>query len=227
MHREEFTNTLIEDEFISALIAQIKTIAKQLKIEEINSLISQIEEDLFSNKKEMSRFTAFLITQLKSFIESDYEEEEHSNYEENSSDNNNTNNVTETTVKKITGGNSNSKNYTTTNSTSNDNSYSPTNKPTKIANDIGIDELIEYIEKPDETKAKKNKKKLKKKKNAIKKGTTMYSSMEKNSEECDLEVENFKKCIMENQSSGNSKKIRPQISKEWIKNIVEMVNVKI
>jgi hypothetical protein len=225
MHREEFTNTLIEDEFISALIAQIKTIAKQLKIEEINSLISQIEEDLFSSKKEMSRFTAFLITQLKSFIESDYEDEEQSNYEENSSDNNNNiNNLTETTVKKITSGNSNSKNYTTTNSTSNDNSYSPTNKPTKISNDIGIDELIEYIEKPDETKAKKNKKKLKKKKNAIKKGTTIYSSMEKNSEECDLEVENFRKSIMEIQGSGNSKKIRPPISKEWIKNIVEMVN---
>ena len=46
LHRLNF-----EDEFISALILQIKTIYKQMKIEEINELILQIEEDKPSKKK--------------------------------------------------------------------------------------------------------------------------------------------------------------------------------
>ena len=222
MHREEFTNTLIEDEFISALIAQIKTIAKQLKIEEINGLISQIEEDLYSSKKEMSRFTAFLIAQLKSFIESDYEEEDNSNYEGNSSDNE----TSGMTVKKLTL-NSPSKNYTTTNSTSNDNSSSPKNKPAKISNDIGIDELVEYIEKPDEKKMKKNKKKIKKKKNLPKKDSQGLNLNDtKYLEECDKEVESFRKSIMESGSNAKSRKIRPPISQEWLRDIVKSVNVK-
>ena len=69
MHREEFTNTLIEDEFISALIAQIKTIAKQLKIEEINTLISQIEEDL---KNDVVGHEASLKVAKASYFKADF-----------------------------------------------------------------------------------------------------------------------------------------------------------
>ena len=225
MHREEFTNTLIEDEFISALIAQIKTIARQLKIEEINALISQIEEDLYSNKKEMSRFTAFLIAQLKSFIESDYEEEEISQAEQSNSSDTNTNQMMQ--VKNLTL-NSHSKNYTSTNSTSNDNSSSPKNKINKIYNDLGIDELVEYIERPVEKKAKKNKKKLKKKKNGKKENSNSNLNDQKYTEEFDREVENFKKIILEGSLNAMKiRKIRPAISREWISNIVKLVNVQL
>jgi hypothetical protein len=188
MHREEFTNTLIEDEFISALIAQIKTIAKQLKIEEINLLISQIEEDLHSKRKEMSRFTEFLIEQLKSFIQSDFEEEEE-----------------EKSPERIINGN--------TNCTSNENSSSSKH----VKEDIGIDELVEYIEKREEKKTKKNKKKHKKnKKEKIIIG----------SESIDNEVENFKKIIYEESlNSRLIRKIRPQISEEWILNLSKFISI--
>jgi hypothetical protein len=60
MHRDEFTNTLLKNEFIDAQITQIKTIAKELKIEEIHYLLSQIEEDPNTSKREMTRFSGFL-----------------------------------------------------------------------------------------------------------------------------------------------------------------------
>jgi hypothetical protein len=210
MHREEFTNTLIEDEFISALIAQIKTIAKQLKIEEINLLISQIEEDLTSEKKEMSRFTNFILEQLRSFIQSDFEEEEET---ANLSD---SPNECEPTNDQFPNYQITQLNYSEelpTHYTTNDNSSSPKGR---ISTNIGIDELLEYIQTAEVKKDKKNKKKLKKKKkNKNKKETPEV-------EELDEEVENFKKCLMETYMSGPIKKIKPLLTSDWLSKIVRM-----
>ena len=225
MHREEFTKTLIQDEFISALIAQIKEIARQLRIDEINQLIFQIEEDLYSKKKEMTRFTEFLITQLRSFIEIELEDEEEESLNEagNSSDRSDVNGGSPHVFEvKSLSLNSLSKNYTT-NSTSNDNSSSPKNK---IAHDIGIDELVEYIEKTDDCKIKKNKKKLKKKKNKKETASQIENDI-KDTEEFDREIDNFKKLIAENSKSAIcTKKIRPLFTKEWLSAIANLVNAK-
>ncbi len=208
MHREEFTNTLIEDEFISALIAQIKTIAKQLKIEEINTLISQIEEDLHSEKKEMTRFTNFLLEQLRSFIQSDFEDEEE---ETNLSDEveQRTSQFPNYQITSLT----NFSEELPTNCTSNDNSSSPKGR---ISNDIGIEELLQYIQTTDVKQEKKNKKKLKKKKNKNKKESTV--------EEYDKEVEDFKQILLASSVSVPIKRIRPVLSAEWLNNIVKTSN---
>ncbi len=184
MHREEFTNTLLKDEFIDALITQIKTIAKELKIEEIHFLLSHIEDDPMKMKGEMTRFSAFLFTQLKSLIESDCD------YEDNSRSNSNSSETLKTNIQTKSQANSNSKYYTTNNTSFDnyENSSSPNSKVKKIANDIGIDELVEYIQKPEGKKIKKNKKKKKNKK------SEMVESVTSKSEE-DEEVEKFKKLI--------------------------------
>ncbi len=215
MHREEFTNTLIEDEFISALIAQIKTIAKQLKIEEINVLISQIEEDLYSERREMTRFTNFIIEQLKSFIQSDFEDEEEEGNFSNGSQNECDQKLSQYANYQNTPFTSYSHFTQQTNCTSNDNSSSPKGK---ISNDIGIDELLEYIQTAEEKKGKKNKKRVKKKKN--KKESLQV-------EEHDKEVENFKKSLIESYLKTPAKKIRPLLSQDWLSNIVKTCNVKL
>jgi hypothetical protein len=210
MHREEFTNTLIEDEFISALIAQIKTIAKQLKIEEINTLISQIEEDLHSEKKEMTRFTNFLLEQLRSFIQSDFEDEEEEETNLSEEIEQKPSQFPNYQITSLT----NFAEELPTHCTSNDNSSSPKGR---ISNDIGIDELLEYIQTTDVKQEKKNKKKLKKKKNKNKKESII--------EEYDKEVEDFKKNLMGNCASAPVKKIRPVITAEWLSSIVKTSNV--
>jgi len=176
----------------------------------------------------MTRFTQVLIEQLRIFIQSDCEyEEESQNERSNSSDLNN--NLKEEpifkslpNIKKNICPNSHSKNYTT-NSTSNDNSSSPKNK---IAHDIGIDELVEYIEKKDENKQKKNKKRAnKKKKNNKKEEKRNLETACVVNEELDREVEFFKKMLSESSLKEKvTKKIRPVISQDWLTSIVKLVN---
>ena len=94
MHKEEFSNTLLKDEFISYLILQIKEVSNQIKIEKIINLISELEKDSFLNNKnlnienklsfenistnskenvqsdgEMNRFSSFLNNQLGEIID--------------------------------------------------------------------------------------------------------------------------------------------------------------
>lgn len=87
MHKEEFYSTLLEDEFISYLIREIKILAKEKKLNELINLIDHLEYDgflnynnLYSNNngnnnsrqntaKEMTRFSLFLDNQLKEIIE--------------------------------------------------------------------------------------------------------------------------------------------------------------
>jgi hypothetical protein len=209
MHKEEFYYTLLEDEFIKDLILQIETISVSLKIEEINQLIRDIRSPAV-HEHEMTRFSEYLTAQLKSFIDSDLEDcgeglnqlsEE--NYEEDYSPNEN---------EKCS-------------------SISPTNQKGKsnrpVGKEVGIDELLEYIEADHKPKKSKKKKSAKKKKK-----TATNENTNSNVNQCtgnrhhhreasgvplqelDKEIENFKKSIIENNFNG--KRIRPIITKDWL-----------
>lgn len=282
MHKEEFFNTLIGDEFISALIAQVKTIFKHIKIEEINLLIAKIEEGICSPKKEMTRFSDFLIEKLKSFIESDFLDDEDENLNLNHSNMSETE-LTDNFNKLTNHGNSihnnnqicceddeenlniniknekiekneqldkkekNLKYYATCNKKISISMSTQiiNEKPSKIGNDVGLDELLEYIA-ADENPKKTNKKRNKKKKNT--KNATISGNINNNNNnnsnpikklnsnenmkngfnpnsyhnELDQEVEKFKSSL-KNQI-GIGKKIKPNLSKEWINNILKLVN---
>jgi len=94
MHKEEFYSTLLEDEFISFLIKQIKAKARENKMEQYLNLIENLDYDNFTNSnknynstcisnnknnptntcnqnfsKEMTRFSLFLDNQLREIIE--------------------------------------------------------------------------------------------------------------------------------------------------------------
>lgn len=202
MHREEFTDTLIRDEFISALIEQIQQISSELKIDEINAIISLIEEDIDSEKQEMTRFTEFLTAQLKSYIESEDEEL-----------------INDTNFVATDGPISESLNLTSKN-----------DKKNLISKDIGIDDLVKYIvedEKPKKSKKKrKNKNKNKQKTNPTTNhqlSPTNYSSNPdaSNLVISDREVDMFKEDILKNSKNATStKKIRPVLTPNWIENLV-------
>jgi hypothetical protein len=279
MHKEEFFNTLIGDEFISALIAQVKTIFKHIKIEEINLLIAKIEEGICSPKKEMTRFSDFLIEKLKSFIESDFFDDEDENLNLNHSNiseaeltenikavanNINSNNIVKNCCDKVEESISVcSKNDKNDKSDKNVIYYASSNKkisfsmstqiinekPTKIGNDVGLDELLEYIA-ADENPKKTNKKKGKKKKNAKgvngefaknnkngniannggnnsntnKKSTNSISDNHPSHSTLDQEVETFKNTLKIQNNFALGKKIKPNLSQEWLNNILNMVN---
>jgi hypothetical protein len=65
---------IIKDPFIKAIVTQIKSIAAELKIPEINELTNYLEEDY--NKKEMSIFLNFLNDQLNVIIDECRKEED-------------------------------------------------------------------------------------------------------------------------------------------------------
>jgi hypothetical protein len=279
MHKEEFFDTLIGDEFIAALIAQVKTIFKHIKIEEINLLIAKIEEGILSPKKEMTRFSDFLIEKLKSFIESEFLDDEDENLNLNHSNiseaeltenikafpnniNSNNNSEKNNTEKNEETVGTYSKNEKNENSDKNVIYYTSCNKkisfsmstqianekPPKIGNDVGLDELLEYIA-ADENPKKANKKKAKKKKNGKgvnvdtinnakngnnlgtntnninKKNKTSTSDNQLlNSREFDQEIEMFKNSLKNPNNISLGKKIRPNLSQEWLDNILKMVN---
>jgi hypothetical protein len=293
MHKEEFFNTLIGDEFISALIAQVKTIFKHIKIEEINLLIAKIEEGICQPKKEMTRFYDFLSDQFGSLNENDFLDDEDENLNLNRSNLseselaenlNKASNISSSNVNINATQNQNlmpnnltccdkheeNQNLNTLKTEKNSEKtdknviyYASCNKkisfsmstqiinekPSKIANDVGLDELLEYIV-ADENPKKTNKKKNKKKKNSKNGGNNIANNNNNNNNlsnkkmnqnenlknlnnnthnhnnsmhhEIDQEVEMFKNSIKNLNSVG--KKIKPNLSQEWIKNILKLVN---
>ena len=270
MHKEEFFNTLIGDEFISALIAQVKTIFKHIKIEEINLLIAKIEEGIWTPNKEMTKFSDFLIDQLKSFIESDFLDDEDENLNLNNSnmsevgissaengvkqvnnaqiciekieDNMGKSEKNEKTDKSMIYYSSSNKKISFSMST-----QIITEKPSKIGNDVGLDELLEYIaadENPKKTNKKKNKKKKNNKntvgnnlpgvnshnsaknsngstENNVKTGNHQNGGTLPNPKEADQEVEMFRNSLKSQICCG--KKIKPNLSQEWLNGILQIV----
>jgi hypothetical protein len=152
---------------------------------------------------------------LKSFIESDFVDDEQDNYCENEvSDEENPNTLCKSHEILIE-------------STKNGSNSKKQIPKQKIANDIGLDELLEYIvkdENPKKTSKKKNKKKKtnKKSKEDDKNNLNLHNLQSHNT--IDQEVEKFKQILNENRAKCY-KKIKPNISNEWITRIVKLVNV--
>ena len=63
MQTEEFCNTLLNDEFIYALLNQMKEIILRMPIPDISKLIEEVEKDC-DHKNEMTRFIKFLNEKL-------------------------------------------------------------------------------------------------------------------------------------------------------------------
>jgi hypothetical protein len=70
--RELFITGIIKDPFIKAILSQIKTIASELNITEINELTNYLEEDC--NRKEISTLLNYLNEQVNVIID-EYQDE--------------------------------------------------------------------------------------------------------------------------------------------------------
>ncbi len=138
MHKEEFYNTLIEDEFISCLLFNIKNLATEFNIEEIIKLIDYLEND--SHNYTMSNFCFYIDELMKNILEKS------NNSETYSVNNSKSNNLT------ITNTNCNYKGISQiTDININNNS--------KNKNIENLDDLVAYINSNDKP-TKKGKKKI-------------------------------------------------------------------
>ena len=66
MQMEEFCKILLDDDFISTLILQIKIIFNQLDVKDILTLLDRVEEDKLTHNNEMTKFDEFINRKLKS-----------------------------------------------------------------------------------------------------------------------------------------------------------------
>jgi len=191
MHKEEFHNTLIEDEFISCLLYHIKNVATDYKIEEIIKLIDYLEND--SHNYTMSNFCFYIDELMKDILEKG--------------------NNCEIQIQNL-----NPNNLTITNTNCNYKGVSQLNNNVKNKTIENLDELVAYINSNDKP-TKKGKKKNLKKKNAIDKQVTK-SNINNSVLDDETIIENFKKNIYSNSRfAGSTRKIKPIFSHDWIDSI--------
>lgn len=208
IHQEEFNTTLVEDEFISLLISQVKIISQQLNIEEFNQLVIEIEDPNSPKSKEMTRFTNFLNQQLKFYFETE-DQRFHDAVSDNHSD-------------EISEAKSISPNHKAQSKvsaiqvvseeiTSASSIASATKNNTKM-NEIDIDELVKFIV-TDEAKPEK----VNKKRNRKRKQKDEFIC------ENDPEVEMFKESIIHSSIKAHTqRKIKPVITQEWLNDICRL-----
>ena len=60
MQMEEFCKILLDDDFISTLILQIKIIFNQLDVKDILTLLDRVEEDKLTHNNEMTKFESII-----------------------------------------------------------------------------------------------------------------------------------------------------------------------
>lgn len=65
MQLQEFGKILLNDDFISSLIAQIKLLNNQLKLNDISELLAQVNDDELQHQNEMTNFEEFINNKLK------------------------------------------------------------------------------------------------------------------------------------------------------------------
>jgi hypothetical protein len=225
IHREEFTNTLINDEFISQLLAQIHQMKSYKIMAEIVKLTNQIEEYRYdSNISEQGRISNIISLEIKRILE---EEKEQQKNIEQAREIIRTNNLLKQQkekelqelkrlkelkqIKELKQLNLNQ---------GKTDSVEEKTQLNLISKHENLDELVEYI-KSDDNKPKKTKKKNNRKKN---KKSNLNNN--ENSDNCfDEEVEKFKEFIINSYSNiQNIKKIKPLISQKWIEDIKNLVN---
>jgi hypothetical protein len=192
----------------------------------------RLEEDLYSTKNEMTNLTECFIESIKSFITT-------TNSASTTVSTFNTNIISSPSTTNFP--NVNSKEEITV-----INSIEAPLIPTSASgsalkdheNDLGLDELLEYIHATDKNNAKqkqkgksRNKKMKKLKKNEKSKKSDV--NRDNFSRECvneyfpvyDEEVELFKKALAKDHMNLYcGRKIKPKFSKDWIRNILEIVN---
>lgn len=208
IHLEAFNKILLNHEFISTLILQIKLIYDQLNAKEILELISKMENDKNYKCKEMTLF--------------DKEISRYNGRDDILGDSISGNEINEYVS-------SMKKNTTPTSSSSID--YQKKSEENKINSDIDLDELVKYIDSTEESTHKKKKKK----KNRGKKGnqantannnnTQSTSQVESKEEtaEFDIEIKQFKEDIDKYSIKANEfQKFKPMISQKWICSLQNM-----
>jgi len=204
MHKEEFHNTLIEDEFISCLLFNIKKIATEFNIEEIIKLIDYLEND--SHNYTMSNFCFYIDELMKNILEKNNNSETHSIH-----------NLTENNL-IITNSNCNYKGISQqTENNINININNNNNKNKTIEN---LDDLVAYINSNDKP-TKKGKRKNLKKKNTNNNKQNVNGNNNRNISNIHLDdeiiIENFKKNIYASSKfAGLTRKIKPKFSLDWI-----------
>jgi hypothetical protein len=231
---EEFSIVLLEDEFISVFLSKLKSFVEKFSNEELKATYGKVEEELYSSKHEMTNLTECFIESIKSFITTT-----NSGSSTVSIINSNVVSSTITTnFPKV-----NSKEEMTV-----INSIEAPSLPTSASgsalkcseNDLGLDELLEYIHANDtndvnqKKKGKSRNKKMKKLKKLEKSKKTDvnregFNNTRENVNEYfpvfDEEVELFKNAIAkDNLTISCSRKIKPKFSKDWVRKIRDTVN---
>ena len=241
MQCEEFSNTILNDELISALLTQIKGIFYQITIPRISKWLEELEEN-YEHKNEMTRFIKYINENLG--IKSDDNDKINENIKNN--DKNYYLNNNKELKEKIENNenskkekNKKEKKKNKKNNKENNNIIKNENKENENElNFKDIDELLNYIN--DETDSKKSKKKQKRgKKNKKQNNSNNNSKKEKKEEKTiitnnddvldidknldddfEKEYENFKRDIEKNTINNyDINKVIPCLSNDFITNL--------
>ena len=228
---------LLEDEFVSVFLSKLKSFAEKFSSQELKSSFFKLEEDLNSNKKEMKNLTDCFIESLKSFI-TNTEKISPSDSKINSNKivNLNSDEIDSLPVSIMP----NEGKVIIKESQSIPTSASGSgfkSEETRISSDLGIDELLEYIHTNDlkqeikknrRNSRKKQHKNLEKKNKGNRRKSSTHDIINETAPTCNDEVVDlFKKSIAEANNCGLlRRKIKPKISKDWIRNIVDIVDKK-
>ena len=241
MQCEEFSNTILNDELISALLTQIKGIFYQITIPRISKWLEELEEN-YEHKNEMTRFIKYINENLG--IKSDDNDKINENIKNN--DKNYFLNNNKELKEKIENNenskkekNKKEKKKNKKNNKENNNIIKNENKENENElNFKDIDELLNYIN--DETDSKKSKKKQKRgKKNKKQNNSNNNSKKEKKEEKTiitnnddvldidknldddfEKEYENFKRDIEKNTINNyDINKVIPCLSNDFITNL--------
>ena len=194
MQMEEFCKILLDDDFISTLILQIKIIFNQLDVKDILTLLDRVEEDKLTHNNEMTKFDEFINRKLKS-----KQCDTNSSYSFEKEEINQP--ITKESVFTLTSASS-----VESICEKNDN------------NITDIDELVKYISEDTEKKPKKKKNKKSKKSNTTNNITESEDDFDKEFEQFKIDIE--KNSVYPNRYH----KSLPYISENFIKSLDSIIN---
>ena len=237
MQCEEFCKTLLNDELISTLLNQIKSIFYQIKTPKYIKLIEELEENCI-HKNEMTRFVEYINNKLDDIKRNSNNNNDNdldeSNVEENINSDIAENKIEKETDFSLNKSSSNESNETGKKVKRKKNNKNKSNKNENDENNNkemtfkDIDELLNYINEDSDSKKGKKKcrksKKNKKQNNSIKENQQEKKENNENSddnlfdEDFEKEFENFKNDIEKNSIHiNNITKTKPCLSDDFLK----------
>ncbi len=239
IHREEFSNSVKNDEFLEVIFLQIKNNSNNPSYEELYDILCEIEDILKVRKKEMTKFKNFIdigkqkvalqignnndntknILTCHNCASFNLQKKNHCHHNIRHTYHNHQNQILEHMDQDIPCGNyKKSQNLNTS-----------TNSSAKKEKDKfkDIDDLLDYINanegeaKPKKHKKKNNKKEKKNNLNITNNNITNSPQIRENTEK---EIEDFKINIKNNSINAYSiRKIKPNISKQFLMNLAREV----